>query len=218
MNIANCKKDEIVDRFNFTCVHGHNGLSHPNCYDQNNNIKKKIAFLDIETTNLKANWGFVFSYCLKEENGELIKRVLTSKEIKSGIYDKELLTQFCKDVRKFDRTIGYYSARFDVPFLRTRCVYYGLDFPIYKEVKHTDLYDIIKRKFCLHSKRLQVVADFLGIESKKHPMNPSVWFKAMAGDEKALNWIITHNIEDVHTTEELWIKVNNYARITDTSI
>jgi uncharacterized protein YprB with RNaseH-like and TPR domain len=218
MNFANVKKDEIVTRANFRCVHGHNGLSHPNCFDQQNEVKKRIAFLDIESSNLKANWGFIFSYCLKEHNGNLITRVLSPEEIKCGIYDKELLKQFCEDVRKFDWIIGYYSSRFDIPWLRTRAVYYKLNFPIYKEIKHTDLYDIMKHKFNLHSKRLAVVADFFDIKAKEHPMNPRVWFEAMKGDEKALKWILTHNIEDVNTTEELWDRVNNYARITETSI
>jgi uncharacterized protein YprB with RNaseH-like and TPR domain len=217
-NIANLKKEEIVKRFNFKCTHGHNGLEHPTCYAKDNRIKESIGIVDIETSNLKANWGFVFSYCLKSEDGALIKRILTAKEIKDGIYDKELMRQFCIDVRKFDRLIGYYSARFDIPFLRTRALYHGLDFPIFKEIKHTDLYDITKRKLSLHSKRLQVVADFFGIKSKGHPMNPSVWFKAMAGDEKALKWIMIHNIEDVDTTLELWNRLNDYSRITDTSI
>lgn len=218
MNIANTKKDEIIKMANFRCIHHHSGLSHPNCYDTQNNIKKRIAVIDIETSNLKANWGFVFSYCIKEIGGKLIKRILTPKEIKEGVYDKNLIKQFCEDVRQFDRIVGYYSARFDVPFLRTRALYYNLDFPIYHEIHHTDLYDITKRKLNLHSKRLQVVADFFGIKAKGHPMNPSVWFKAMAGDVKALNWIMIHNIEDVNTTEELYNKIYNYARITDTSI
>jgi len=63
-NIANIKKEDLIKRFNFKCIHSHNGLDHWNCFDQFNNIQKKIAFLDIETSNLKANWGFVFSYCL----------------------------------------------------------------------------------------------------------------------------------------------------------
>jgi uncharacterized protein YprB with RNaseH-like and TPR domain len=217
-NLANVKKDELVKRSHFRCVHGHDGISHWNCYDQTHNISKKIGFLDIESSNLKANWGFVFSYCIKEENGPIIKRILTPKEIKDGIYDKELLRQFCEDVRKFDRVIGYFSSRFDIPFLRTRCVYHKLNFPIYKEIKHTDLYMIVKNRLNLHSKRLQVVSNFLGIEAKGHPMNPDVWFKAMAGDQKALDWILTHNIEDVISTEELWHRINDYASVTDTSI
>ena len=218
VNLANVKKEEIIKRSNWRCVHGHTGLEHWNCYDTQNNIKKRIAIIDIETSNLKANWGFVFSYCIKEIDGKLIKRILTPKEIKDGIYDRDLLKQFCEDIRQFDRIVGYYSARFDIPFLRTRALYYGLDFPIYQEIHHTDLYDITKRKLNLHSKRLQVVADFFGIKAKGHPMNPSVWFKAMAGDTKALNWIMIHNIEDVNTTEELYSKICDYARITDTSI
>ena len=218
INLNRLKKEDILKRHFFKCVHGHTGLEHPQCYDQANNEKEKIAFFDIETSNLKSNWGFVFSYCIKELDGKIIKRILTPEEIKSGIYDKDLLGQFCKDIRQFDRIIGYYSARFDVPFLRTRCVYYGLDFPIFKEIKHNDLYDILKRKFNLHSKRLGVVAEFFKIPAKEHKMNPNIWFSAMAGNKKALDWIMTHNIEDVNTTETLWKRVNQYSNLTNSSI
>lgn len=218
LNLANMKKDEIVKMSHFRCKCGHTGLEHPSCYQNENGIRERIGFLDIETSNLKANWGFVFSYCIKSPDGKLISRILTPEEIKGGIYDKNLLKQFCKDVRQFDRVVTYYGARFDLPFLRTRCVYHKLDFPIFKEIRQTDLYDVMKRKFSLHSKRLAVVADFFDIEAKGHPMHPGVWFKAMAGDEKALKWILTHNIEDVNTTAELWNRVIDYSRVTDTSI
>jgi uncharacterized protein YprB with RNaseH-like and TPR domain len=218
MNIANLKKEEIVHRFNFRCTHGHNGLAHPTCYEKEKNLKKKIGFLDIETSNLKATFGIVFSYCIKTLNGDIIQNVVTPDELKKGIYDKRLMEDFCRDARKYDRLIGYYSSCFDIPFLRSRCVYHKLNFPIYKEIKHTDLYMMIRGRLNMHSKRLGVVCEFFGIASKEHPMTSHVWFRAMQGQPEALKYIVTHNIEDVISTEALWLRVNDYARITDTSI
>jgi len=218
-NIFNCGKTELKKRKEFRCVHYHDGLSHSECYNTHNGLTERIGFLDIETSNLSANWGFIFSYCIKDnDTGEIIKRVLSPREIKNGIYDKKLLQEFVVDCRKYQRLVGYYSSRFDIPFLRSRCVFHGLDFPVYKELRQTDLYDIIKKKFKFHSNRLEVVAQYFGIPAKKHKMVPSVWFKAMAGSAEALNWILVHNIEDVITTAILWDKVKAYANITKSSI
>lgn len=218
VNLANLKKDEILKRYYWKCVHGHNGLEHPKCFDSDHRIKEKLGFLDIETTNLNATYGYVVSYCIKVYNGEIAGRVLSPQEIKRGIYDKQLLKEFCKVCRGYDRLVGYYSSRFDVPYLRTRSSFWGLDFPLYKEITHTDIYLIVKNKFKFHSNRLGVVAPFLGISAKSHPMNPEVWFGCARGDKKSLDYVLKHNREDVVSTEKLWDKINNYARITQTSI
>jgi uncharacterized protein YprB with RNaseH-like and TPR domain len=218
MNIANMKKTEIVERSNWRCVHSHNGLEHPSCWDQNKGLDKKIGFVDIETSNLKATYGIVFSYCIKEHGGNIIANSVTPKELKDGSYDKRLMQDFYNDAKKFDKLIGYYSSRFDIPFLRSRAVFHGINFPIYQEIKHTDLYFIIKHKFNLHSKRLGVVCEFFHIPSKQHSMNSHVWFRAMQGDKKALDYILLHCKEDVTSTEMLWDKVNDFSRITDTSL
>jgi len=218
MNLANLKKDEILKRHFFRCIHGHTGLEHSNCYEQQNCLKEKLGFVDIETSNLKATYGIVFSYCIKKHGGEIISNSVTPKELKKGIYDKRLMEDFCKDARKFDKLVGYYSSRFDIPFLRSRAIFHGLDFPVYKEIKHADLYMIIRHRFNLHSKRLGVVCEFFHIPSKQHGMNSGVWFKAMQGDKKALDYIVLHCKEDVISTELLWDKVTDYARETHTSI
>jgi hypothetical protein len=170
------------------------------------------------TSNLKATYGIVFSYCIKEHSGQIISNSVTPKELKDGSYDKRLMQDFYSDAKKFDKLIGYYSSRFDIPFLRSRAVFHNLKFPLYQEIKHTDLYLIIKHRFNLHSKRLGVVCEFFHIPSKDHKMNSHVWFRAMQGDQKALDYIVVHCKEDVISTELLWNKVCDYSRITDTSI
>lgn len=217
VNIANLTKAEIVKRHFYRCRHSMTGLTHPKCYAEETGYGEKIGFLDIETTNLKANWGIVLSYCIKSKDG-LIKRLIDPKDIKKGIFDKNLLKNLNKDIMKFDRIVTYYGARFDIPFLRTRCVHFGLDFPMFQAVHHSDLYDIIKRKFNLHRKSLDVACTFFGIEAKGHRLTPEVWLKCMSGDQKALEYVLTHNIEDVESTEKLWNTVTDYARVTKTSI
>jgi uncharacterized protein YprB with RNaseH-like and TPR domain len=185
-----------------------------------NPLNEKIGFLDIEASNLAATFGIVISYCIKELDGKIIKRVLTPKEIKNFIYDRDLMKQFCDDVRRFDKIVVFYGTdyKFDIPFLRTRATLYRLNFPTDKELKAQDLWAILKRKFKLHSNRLEAACEFFGIPAKGHRLNPNIWFKCMGGDKKSLNYILTHNIEDVESTETLWKLIEKYVPVSKASI
>lgn len=219
MNIANLTKAEIVKRANYKCKHHHTGLTHPQCYDTEVG-DERIGFLDIEASNLKANFGIVLSYCILDgKDGSIIKRLITPKDLKSGDFDKHLMEKFCnEDVKKFTRLVTYYGSRFDIPFLRTRSLYWGLKFPVYKSIKHNDAYLIARGKLCMHSKRLAVVAPFFNIEAKEHPILPEIWVSALSGNQKSLNYILKHNVEDVISLEKFWKLMEPYIRIAGTSI
>jgi len=211
-------KQQILRLSRQTCKHGHSLLVHPTCLRKELGKEEKIAYLDIESSSLVATFGYIISYCLKEANGKIIERVLTPNEIKSHIFDKKLMKQFIVDSKKFDRVLTYYGTKFDVPFLRTRAIHWGLDFPLYSEIKHTDVYYIVRNKLRLHRNRLETACEFLDIPSKGHRLNPTVWQRAMSGEKKALNYILQHNREDVISLELLYNKVSLYVKENKTSI
>lgn len=224
LNLNRLRKDEILWLANHHCRHGHRYIEHLNCVETEKPnmcpVFEKIGFLDIEASNLNADFGIIISYAIKELDGGVYKYVVSPRELKSGIYDKNLVTQCITDMRKFDRLVVYYGGdnRFDLPTLRTRAVYWGLDFPSYKEIKIFDLYPVIKRKFNLHRNRLETACDFFGIPSKNHRLKPDIWIKVMGGDKKALDYVLVHNIEDCLSTEALYLKVVKYSNISNTSI
>lgn len=226
INLNRLKKADILwlASHKCHCQSPHYYIEHQNCFLQENPkdspVHEEIGFLDIEASNLQATFGIVLSYCIKRLDGEILKRVVTPKELRKGIYDRELMEQCIGDIKKFDRIVVYYGTdhRFDIPFLRTRAVYYNLDFPLYKEVKVTDVYPIIRNKFKLHRNRLETACEFFGIPSKEHRLDPAIWFKAISGDNKQLGYILTHNEEDVVSLEALYKKVIGYASNTQTSI
>lgn len=194
-------------------------MHHPACYDKANGLYEKVGYLDIETSNLSSDFGCILSYCIKEDNGEIIGRCLTPQEIKEGIYDKNLLGELCEDLRKFTRVITYYGGKFDIPFIRSRALLHHKKFPEFGQLLHTDAYMTMKFKFrTLHSKRLGVVAPFYGIASKGHPLNPTVWLKCLSGNQNALNFVFTHNKEDVVSLEKLWHKVSVFTKMNRSSV
>ena len=128
MNPATLTKAELVSRARYRCKHRHNGLDHISCYDQAH-PGERIGFLDIEATSLNASFGYMLSYCIKPEGGEVIKRPISPSEIKGLTFDKRLCQQFLEDIQEFDRVVTYYGTGYDIPVLRTRCLTHGLDFP-----------------------------------------------------------------------------------------
>jgi len=179
---------------------------------------EKIGFLDIECSNFSSDFGIIFSYCIKELDGDLITNVIKPKEIKNGTYDKRLVKDFLEDLKKFDRIVGYYAKKFDIPFLRSRCIYYNLRFPPYGTHFFNDVYYLVKNRLRLHRNRLEDACRYFDIPCKSHPLVPSVWLKAMKGDKKALNYILEHNKEDVISLEALWKKIYMYGLIGRRSI
>ena len=226
-------------------AHGVTYIQHPNCYFQDLESGKipqtidqeeRIGFLDIEASNLKGTFGYMFSYCIKKLDGEVISRVVLPRDIQHSDQwlDRGLCIQFCKDVHQFDRLVVYWGKdwRYDVPFLRTRTLYWkqialrdgdtevakALDFPEYMELYVEDLFDTVKKKFRLHNNRLATFCRFMNIESKGHPLDPEVWNRALAGFQDALEYIVTHNIEDVHSTDQAWKITRNFVNRPRTSI
>jgi uncharacterized protein YprB with RNaseH-like and TPR domain len=225
VNINRLKKTDILWLFNHRCKkHNMPYLEHPGCFAEEKPkdapFTEKIGFLDIESSSLVASFGYIFSYCIKELDGTIYESCITPNDIRNGTFDKKILQKCVEDMRKFDRLVVYYGGdcRHDVPFLRTRCVYWGIDFPIFREMELLDLYPVIKRRFRFHRNRLETACDFFGIPSKEHKMNYDVWIRAMAGNKEALDYILVHNREDVFSTELLYKKVIAYSNVPKQSL
>ena len=223
LNMNTMLKADILDRYNFRCQHRHDGFKHPRCYEKARMKGERIGFLDIESGgSLDADWGFVFTYGIKRLDGDILYGCIKPAEVRAplmdgGTKDKVLLEKFCKDVKEFDTLVVYYGKdtgfrgqRHDIPFLRTRCAKWGLDFPEWKQVKIIDLYDIVKKYFKLSRRSMENACRLFGIKSKASPFNQEVWQDALTGYQPALDYILEHNLQDVVATEKLFKKVIRY--------
>ena len=184
-------------------------------------IEERIGFLDIETTGLNANWDYIISWAMVDNEGKVYGRVLTKKEVLDWKkLDKKLMKEFSETIKNFDRVVVYWGKdrRHDLPFLRTRCLKWKVYFPLYREVFVTDMYDIVKGKLRLHRNRLENVCDFLGIPAKEHRLDPDIWQKAKLGDKKSLKWIWLHNLEDVISLKAVYERLNEFSASRKVSI
>lgn len=224
LNLRRLTKDEIIWRHSHFCKHGHTYLEHPACLVAENPKDspsfEKIGFFDIESEGLNANWAYVISYAIYDGK-KIYGRVLTKKEIiNPHLRDKNLMKEMCNTLRQFDRVIVYWGGnrRHDIPFSRTRCLKWGIVFPLYGEVYVTDLYDVVRNKLKLQSNRMEVPCALCKIPAKTHPLNPEIWEEALSGTKRALNYIWIHNKEDVISMYQLWCKLEGFIRKTKTSI
>lgn len=215
-------KAEIVRLANNYCEHKHTYLDHYNCYIKENPDQKKIGFYDIECSNLDADFGIILSYSIKvlgknEYYEGCIKKVDIDRA-KAGDEDKEVVKQLVEDLQKFDLLIGYYSSRFDMPFIRTRALTCGIDFPEYGSIKHIDLYFTIRGKFKLSSNRLENACRVILGKTEKTRVDGKYWRAATRGNVAALKYITTHNRYDVDDLEKLYVKVIGFRRKAENSI
>lgn len=217
------KKTEIVWLSkNYCTAHRHTYLDHYSCYIKEKPNTERTATLDIETSNLKADYGIVLTYCIKPLGSDkILKGVITKDDITKGRHgdeDRRIVTDCITDMAKFDKVITYYGKRFDLPYLRARALHMGIDFPFFSTIKHIDVFDIVKHRFCMSRKSQEVACRFLLRHTDKTHFDGSIWRDAARGDIKALKMVLEHNIYDVQDLDKLYHKVIDFARRNDTSI
>lgn len=182
-------------------------------------IVEKIGYLDIESTNFQADYGYIFSYAIKTRGEDtILGRIIRPSEIRRFVFDRKLMEEFVEDVKKFHRIVTYYGTRFDVPFLRSRCIKWGIEFPGYQDVYMSDCYYMVRNKLRLHNNRLESACNQFDIPCKEHKGIPDIWIYASAGHQPSLDHIWEHNKEDVIALEGLHIKMENFSKRSKVSI
>ena len=200
------------------CKHRHRYSRHFSCFLSEFNIQERVGFLDIETSNLKANFGIVLCWCILDENGNLYEDWLTKKDVVSGVEDKRVVETCIQTMKLFDRIVGHYSTYFDVPFLRTRAMIHGVEFPKHGELYHTDVWRMAKSKLCLHSNRQNVIAESLHGKTVKTRISHPDWRKAMMGNKESIAEVVDHCTKDVIDLKRNYKSLLPYCRIVRSSI
>lgn len=220
--------------FQNRCVHNMPYAEHPACWRKDHKefrLDEKIGYLDIETSNLDAPFGFVISWCIKEDGGPVTGMRLNeedfTKERESKLgenvaVDERILAGLSGEIAGYDKIVVYWgkNRRHDVPFIRHRMMKLGLDFPLYGTVYCVDLWDWGKNllKMGQYNNSLFSVCSELGIPSKGTKCPRYYWPKANTGNMKAVETIYRHNVDDVECLEPLYHLLEPHYRRMKTSI
>jgi DNA polymerase III epsilon subunit-like protein len=137
----------------------------------------KRLFCDIETSpNIVLSWRVghkinldydnilaeraIICICYKWEGEEEVYALHWDSEQD----DKKMLEQFVETLNEADELVGHNLNKFDLPWVKTRCIYHGL--PTFPKYKVVDTLQWARRNFYFNSNRLDYIAKFLGLEGK----------------------------------------------------
>lgn len=176
---------------------------------------RKRLFFDIETSpNLGLFWeagykkNIDYSNIIKERaiicicykwEGEKECHALTWDSKQS---DKKMLGDFVKIANESSEMVGHNGDKFDLAWIRTRCLYHGIDmFPNYVTV---DTLKVARSKFRFNSNRLNYIAKFLGIGQKIHT-DFDLWKNIMLNKDKtAMDKMVKYCKNDVILLEKVY--------------
>lgn len=125
--------------------------------------------------------------------------------------DKKLLKDFIKVLNQADEIIAHNGDRFDIKWLRTRCLYHGIEmFPQYQSIdtlKHS------KSQFNFNSNKLDYIAKFLGVGAKLKHEGMDMW-KAIIFDKDAdaMKRMVEYCDMDVLVLEKVFHKIQPYTK------
>lgn len=179
----------------------------------------RLGFLDIESSNLKANIGIMLSWSMKIKDGDVIHDYITREEaIDRDKQDRRIVESLMQALKDVDMVVTYYGTGFDIPFIRTRALYWDIENTLeYGDLLHYDLYYTARSKMKLHSNRLAVVTEFLGIEGKSR-IPPEIWSHARLGYADAIEYVVEHCDEDVIILEEAYNVLQRFKKMTRKSV
>ncbi|MEM2921117.1 MAG: ribonuclease H-like domain-containing protein, partial [Candidatus Bathyarchaeia archaeon] len=148
------------------------------------------VYLDIETTSLEADSGMVISVGYAIGDSEPTVMSVRSYE------DEQRVIANLIDRVKNAVVVTFNGSGFDIPFLISRGLKYGLYFP---RVELVDLYLWAKKYLRFQSRRFHDICLFFDIpheEISGKEMN-ELFIKAISGDSGAWERITSHLIQDI---------------------
>lgn len=177
--------------------------------------KRRRLFFDIEVS---PNIAFIWSsgYKINVDPGSIIKEraiicICYKWEDEKDTHslqwdhkqnDKKLLEAFIKVANEADELVGHNGDKFDLAWIRTRCLFHGLSmFPKYSTI---DTLKIARSKFKFNSNKLNYIADFLGI-GEKIKTDFNLWKNIVLNkDPKAMEDMIKYCKKDVILLEKVY--------------
>lgn len=173
--------------------------------------------LDIETTGFNGDYDIILCAVIKpytmNQDGEV--KVLRADSYPAWNTSRSCDAAICRDLRnemeKYDIVIAHNGTRFDVPFMMTRFLKWGIK---WGQPKIVDPVRIARRYLKLGSNSLKSVCHHFGIQGKTECIGDQ-WMEAKfdrgPSNKKAMNYVVEHCIADVDILEKVTLKVKHLS-------
>lgn len=115
-----------------------------------------------------------------------------------------MLTKIRDLLNEADAVIGKNSVKFDIPWINTELVKYGIG--PFRPLTHIDLEKIARHKFRFLSNKLEYILEYLGIGHKMDTGGFKLWRKVLEGNEAARAKMLRYCATDIRGTERLYKK------------
>ena len=183
--------------------------------------KRRRLFFDIEVSfNLGMFWTSGLKISLGPENIIKERAIICicykwedEKEVgwltwDAKQCDKKMLEKFIKIANSADELVGHNGDKFDLAWIRTRCLYHGIGmFPNYTTI---DTLKIARSKFKFNSNKLNYIAKFLGIGQKIHT-DFDLWKRIVLNKDKvAMDKMVRYCKMDVILLEKVYKQLSTH--------
>lgn len=172
----------------------------------------RILLWDLETTNLRADFGFILAAGYKWL-GEKRSHVLTIGDFDASNFrakEKALVKAFAEVLDSADISVTHNGQRYDHPWINAKMREHRLTkngAPWYlKAIPQVDTLQIARKHLkAVSRKRLDTLSSYLGTYAEKTPVEGHIWVDAAMGRKSALKYIIDHCRADVAVLEEVYL-------------
>lgn len=156
------------------------------------------AFFDLETTNLKANFGRILCGSVADMFGNVTTFRIDKAPYKRARRRDDLgVAVAIRDfIEQFDFIVTWYGKMFDVKYLNSRLIM-GNERPLRSDLKHLDAIFTARHSMAMHSSRLDAIAKTFRLDIQKTGLDPEIWNDAADGDEEAMDYVAEHCEHDV---------------------
>lgn len=180
--------------------------------------KIKRLFFDIETSpNIGLFWTAGYRLNIGHDNIIKERAIICicykwagEKEVHSLTWDtkqndKSLLEKFIKIANEADELVGHNGDKYDLPWVRTRCLYHNISlFPSYTTI---DTLKYARSKFKFNSNKLDYIAQFLGLGAKIST-GFNLWKDIVLNkDKQAMDQMVEYCKGDVILLEKVYDKL-----------
>ena len=160
-----------------------------------------LAFVDIEASNLKSDFGTVVVVSVKP-----YKRPPITFSAGPG-RDSKILRQVSAELHKYQCWVTFYGKLFDIPFIQSRLLVNGMA-PLEKR-HHIDLYWVVKSRTVLSRRNQAHLLNWFETPEEKMSVSPNIWANMAVKTPEKLQILRARCESDVTGLEALYEKTKH---------